>query len=248
MPERRLPLTDTARSYAATAICAVLGGGLLVLAGFTSFAGGPYFTSGDVFADPAEYISLVYLFLWPMYCLVYALLVWIAYRDLPSDVLARAARRDLREGRRLVTRLLGEGGAVSSSVTVSAAAVVVTVLVAQSGLLQRSPVLLILAFLTVGGSWLVMVLAFALAYLRLNEASEAPAGGLHLEVASPRPYRFDDYVTVALLASTMAATISVAPRTRAGWRMLRANVAVAFAFNSVVIAMVVSLLIGGLTV
>lgn len=240
-------MTDTARSYVASLICVVVGGGLLVFAGFTGFAGGPYFSGGELFDEPSQYISLVYLFLWPVYCFSYAVLVWCAYRDIPSTVLRVSARRDLREGRRLVTRVFGEGGAVSSSVTVSAAAVAVTVLVAQSGLLQRSPFLLVLAFLTVGGSWLVMVIAFALAYMRLNEASTAPEGGMHLDVASPRPYRFDDYLTVALLASTMAATISVAPRTRAGWRMIRANVAVAFGFNSVVIAMVVSLLIGGLT-
>ena len=40
--------------------------------------------------------------------------------------------------------------------------------------------------------------------------------------------------------------ISADVPTRAVWRLVRRNVLVAFAFNSVVVAMVVSLLFGGL--
>ncbi|PPG99768.1 hypothetical protein C5C33_17735 [Rathayibacter sp. AY1H3] len=55
-----------------------------------------------------------------------------------------------------------------------------------------------------------------------------------------------DYATLALLLSTMAATVSAEIRSREGWRLVRANVVIAFAFDSVIIAMTVSLLFGGL--
>lgn len=239
-------MTDTVRAYAACGITAVVAGALIALAVTTPFAGGPYAFDLQGTDDVAPVLALAYLFAWPVYCFSYVLLVWRAHSGLPTRTMRVVARRDARARRSPMVRWFGEGGAVSSGLTVSAAAVVVTVIVAQSGLLARSPLLLVLAFLTVGGSWIVMMITFALEYLRLNETSIGRDGARHLTVLSAEPYRFDDYVTIALLASTMAATISVHPGSREGWRLLRANVAVAFAFNSVVIAMTVSLLIGGL--
>jgi len=89
-----------------------------------------------------------------------------------------------------------------------------------------------------------MVYAFAQAYLYL--ATE-PTDVAHLQFAHAEEPRFGDYVTLAVLVSTMAATVSAQLTSRAAWRLVRVNVVIAFAFNSVIIAMVVSLLFAGLT-
>jgi len=57
-----------------------------------------------------------------------------------------------------------------------------------------------------------------------------------------------DDVTFAVLISTMAATTSADITSRIAWRAVRTNVVIAFVFNSVIIAMMVSLLFGGLFV
>ena len=44
----------------------------------------------------------------------------------------------------------------------------------------------------------------------------------------------------------MAATVSATIRSRKAWTLVRVNVLFAFAFNSVIVAMMVSLLFGGL--
>lgn len=58
--------------------------------------------------------------------------------------------------------------------------------------------------------------------------------------------RFTDYLTLAILLSAMAATVSAQIRSREAWGVVRAHVVLAFTFNSVVVAMMVSLLFGGL--
>lgn len=54
------------------------------------------------------------------------------------------------------------------------------------------------------------------------------------------------YLTLAVLLPTMAATVSAKIRSRKAWTLVRVNVIFAFAFNSVIVAMMVSLLFGGL--
>lgn len=90
-----------------------------------------------------------------------------------------------------------------------------------------------------------MVYAFALQYLRLDAGRRAD-GERHLVVDVEGDPQFGDYLTLAVLLSAMAATVSGHLRSRAAWTLARTHVLLAFAFNSVVVAMMVSLLFGGL--
>ncbi|WP_285136507.1 hypothetical protein [Microbacterium sp. lyk4-40-TSB-66] len=81
----------------------------------------------------------------------------------------------------------------------------------------------------------------ALEYLRL---SVSDGDHIALEV-SERPV-FADFLTFAVLVSAMAATVSARVTSRRAWTLVRLNVLFAFAFNSVIVAMMVSLLFGGL--
>ncbi|WP_254668911.1 DUF1345 domain-containing protein [Brevibacterium sp. CS2] len=58
---------------------------------------------------------------------------------------------------------------------------------------------------------------------------------------------FGDHLTMAFTMSTMASTLGARIRTRTGWRAAREHTALAFVFNTVIVAMTVSLLFGGLT-
>lgn len=90
-----------------------------------------------------------------------------------------------------------------------------------------------------------MVYSFALTYMRVDAGSPADTDSKMIFHGEP-PTEFADYLTLAVLASTMAATISATIRSRRAWRVIRTNVVLAFVFNSVIIAMMVSLLFGGL--
>ena len=87
-----------------------------------------------------------------------------------------------------------------------------------------------------------MVFSFAQSYLRLGAGERQ---GAHFRFLFPDMPRFGDYVDLALMLSSSAATVSAEATSRVAWRVVRANVVIAFVFNSVIIAMMVSLLFGG---
>jgi uncharacterized membrane protein len=95
----------------------------------------------------------------------------------------------------------------------------------------------------VASSWALMVFSFAQSYMRLDAGAHTAA---HIRFPFPGAARFGDYVTLAVLLSTMAATVSADITSRRAWRSVRTNVVIAFVFNSVIIAMMVSFFFGGL--
>ena len=84
----------------------------------------------------------------------------------------------------------------------------------------------------------------AAAYMHLNVLGVEKR---HIRFHSEPPEEFDEYLTMAVLASTMAAGISAQINTKAAWRQVRTNVVVAFGFNSLVLGMIVSVVISALT-
>ncbi|WP_241211330.1 hypothetical protein [Brevibacterium aurantiacum] len=64
----------------------------------------------------------------------------------------------------------------------------------------------------------------------------------------PEERAFGDYLTFAVLSSTMTAALPGRAITREGWKMVRSNVIVAFVFNSVVVATLVSMFLSYLKI
>lgn len=58
---------------------------------------------------------------------------------------------------------------------------------------------------------------------------------------------FEDYVTLALMTSVMGATLPATPTNREAWRKIRMNTAFAYVFNTMIFAMVVSVLSASLS-
>ncbi len=73
--------------------------------------------------------------------------------------------------------------------------------------------------------------------------TQAPDETPHLEFRSTREPTFSDFVTVAVMVSTMGVGSPAEVNTTAMWRRMRMNTV----FNTVIVAMMVSLVFGGIT-
>lgn len=203
------------------------------------------FTRDDAAAREWSSVLIVfYLFAWPAFVAVYLLWTHVVYSGQGPRRLDAAARRETQSLRRWWNKVLGYGGASSWTLTGAMAAVLLTIVVAQNPTFRDDGVFIVLGLLSVASSWALMVYSFALEYLRLALAPDDDA--IHISLTVEGDPQFTDYLTLAVMLSTMAATVSADIRTRPAWRLVRINVMFAFAFNSVIVAMMVSLLFGGL--
>jgi uncharacterized membrane protein len=195
------------------------------------------------YAEPDQVLVTTYVIVWPLYTALYVSWSIRAYAHLDPISLRQATAEDDRAQRRLLPRLLGGNGATITTISAATLAVVVTVLIAQRPDFRSDGVYVAGALLTVASSWVLLVFSFAQSYLRLSAADDQHP---HLTFHFAEPARFSDYLTLAMLLSTMAATVPADLTSRRAWRLVRTNVIIAFVFNSVIIAMMVSLLLGGL--
>ena len=191
-----------------------------------------------------ELVVLFYLLFWNLFVLIYVTWTIRSYKLLRGPALIDQVRREVRVQSRWWARAFGFSGATNFAVTAAAFAIFLTVVLAQTEVVRQSLLYLALGVLAVAASWVFMVFAFAAAYMHLNVLA---AESRHIRFHSEPPEEFDDYLTLAVLASTMAAGISAQIRTKAAWKQVRTNVVVAFAFNSLVLAMIVSVVISALS-
>ena len=196
--------------------------------------------SGDLASDRTPLI-FGFLVAWPVFVVVYLLWTHIVYSRQGPRGMRSAAQRETRSLRSFWLRLFGHGGASTWTMTGAFVAVGVTIYLAQTPEFRGDWILVALGLLCVACSWALMVYAFALEYLRLSVDD-----GDHITLEVSEAPRFSDFLTFAVLLSTMAATVSARVTSRRAWTLVRLNVLFAFTFNSVIVAMMVSLLFGGL--
>lgn len=227
-------VSDTARANWSSLVSGLVGIGavtVLVLTGDMSGA-----------TDIPRMLITFYLITWPVFVGVYLLWTHLGYSRQGPRSLSATAYREARNLRRWWSRAFGSGGASSLSLTGASVAVLLTIVVAQNESFRSDWLFVALGLLTVASSWALMVYSFALEYLRLA----ATDGRETIQLGVEGDPQFTDYLTLAVLLSTMAATVSATITSRAAWTLVRTNVLFAFAFNSVIVAMMVSLLFGGL--
>lgn len=230
----RKPSSDHFRAWVSTAVALV--GVLAVLAVLV-------LALGIDISDPTDWGVPVYAFAWQLYTAVYVGWGYRVYSRLDHASLQRVSVAEDRSERRTLPHFLGLTGTTNTTVSAAVVAVIVTVAIAQQPAFRGDPVYVTLALLTVASSWVLMVFSFAQSYLRLGVGAD---DGTHFRFSFPDRAGFGDYVTFAVLISTMAATTPAEVTSRRAWRLVRTNVVIAFVFNSVIIAMMVSLLFGGL--
>ncbi|HJG46389.1 DUF1345 domain-containing protein [Corynebacterium variabile] len=193
---------------------------------------------------PVICFLLVY---WPVYVALYLTWSWRVYSSLDAAGLQSTAVSDLRRNRGWLGSLSGvRRGGTDLTTTAATAAVLVTIVIALTPGIRENTAVIILILVTVVASWAMMVHGFALDYMRAT-LSQAPDETPHLEFRSTREPTFSDFVTVAVMVSTMGVGSPAEVTTTAMWRRMRMNTVLAFFFNTVIVAMMVSLVFGGIT-
>ena len=99
--------------------------------------------------------------------------------------------------------------------------------------------MIVLGLLTVACAWGLKVTSFALQYMRMHAVGEP------IDFPLDEQPVFSDYITLAVLTSTLHGH-NVEFRSSRGWKVQRRHTMLAFGFNTIILAMTISLLFGGL--
>ncbi|MGC5628540.1 DUF1345 domain-containing protein [Georgenia sp. Z1344] len=199
----------------------------------------------DEYATTAEWLRDYFLSLTMPIFLMYWVLFAATHVFFTHRVFTRMSARDLRRfaavqrraGRSWWRSVLGESSAESWTVQGGLVAAIGVLTIAQTDQFRTSIWMILLGFAAVAGSWALMVYAYATRYMRLDSG-----GALEFDLLSEPGYR--DYLTMSVLTSTMQGS-GVRCRTSGAWSVMRTHSMLAFAFNTVIVAMTVSLLVGG---
>ncbi len=219
----------------------VLGGGFVLLA----LAGdrlGLDPGSGDGRANQEFFGS--YFVAWIVYCVVQSLLTVRAFSGVDGRTLAAWLRADdpppAFRWFRVMTADSGTAGAVMFCIV----AVVAVVIAATQPSLRGQPGFVVLAFLSVAGSWLLIIVTFAALYARkdAHENGLAFPGSEHDDLPE-----FFDYLYFSVQIGTAFTSSDVSITDRSMRRTVTAHSLVAFVFNTVIVALLVSFLLAVVT-
>jgi len=175
---------------------------------------------------------------WTVIALTSSLVTWLVFRRASADELARwlAATTPTGTWKRLTWQLNG-GGAVSWAITGSTIAVTAVVILGLNTDYRQEPLVVFPAVGVVVASLLMIISAYAVRYARENVESggaEFPGG------AAPR---FVDYFYLSVQVSTTFSSSDVALVTSSMRRVVSLHSLIAFTFNTVIVALLVSVLI-----
>ncbi|PWD49502.1 hypothetical protein C8046_00960 [Serinibacter arcticus] len=187
-------------------------------------------------------IPTIMLTFWSAATLLYCLLTHVHLSRLGAATLReRSAREAASRHRHWYTPLLGSGGPASWTISGGFIVLVFTLVLAQSPVWRSSIWLLAISALSVASSWVVMVYTHALRYC------ERDAQERSLDFGGDEEPVFADYLQHSLLVSVAGVAAPATPTTRAGWRDLTQHAVTAFIVNGVLVAMIVTLLLGRFT-
>lgn len=202
-------------------------------------------TSGE--ADEARTVVTVVV-AWTLFSALHTVATWWAFRGLSGEALRQAViaeterrRRNRRWYQRLSQSMLGNIGAASWSVQISGMALLAVLVLVLIPDLRRQPALLVMVLVMVVMSWANVAVTYALHYARLDLDGEETR---LLGFPGVGQRTFSDYLYVALGVQTAFTTSDVELRTADIRRVVMGHGVLAFAFNSVIIAVLVSLLVG----
>lgn len=186
---------------------------------------------------------------WACLTVADSLLTWLAFRGLTGrelvDTVLASPRRQRRASwwRRIFT---GGGGAASTALTMAALALVGVIILLVDGRLRHQPGVLLAAGALVLAAWVECVVCYALHYAREDSQAEflclpdEPDGG-----AGAVEKAWIDYVYLAVSVQTTFGVTDATVMTRHGRRLVTLHALLAFGFNTVLVALMVSLALGG---
>lgn len=176
---------------------------------------------------------------WDGFCVLYlGLTLGRIGREGPEEIRARAAQQD--EGKAVILLL------VLAACAASLAAVGLELSLARHDHGLEKALRVAAAFATVTGSWLVMQLVFALHYAHEFYAADAHTGedlgGLAFPGAEAPDYW--DFLHFSIVIGVAAQTADVAFTARRLRRLGTAHSLIAFAFNTLILALTINLVAG----
>lgn len=235
-----LTLSDDSRANIAGVPALIVSGILVFGFDFDPLGSGPSMAAS--LALPHEVINLFLVF-WPLFALTYLLWTHAGLRDLDETELIVHSRWSVANRRRWWSKWFGMGGAVSWATMAAYLAFIFNIFLVTSGSGGDIVISAGLGIANVIASWAVLVYSFALEFMRLDLSGGGSPGERQLEFEMEGPREFGDYLTFSVLSSTMTAALPGRAVSRRAWRLVRTNVIVAFAFNSVVVATLVSMIL-----
>lgn len=181
--------------------------------------------------------------IWVLFCLIHTVWTHLTFRGLAGDRLRAAVavqrRRERHETATIWRRLwYTSSHAPSWSVQVGVVALVAVLVVVVVPGLRANLLFLGVAMALVVSSWANTVVSYALHYARLDLADRA------IDFPGDDDRTFTDYLYLSVALQTTFGTTDASILTSDMRRTTMVHGVLAFVFNSVIVAMIVSLLIG----
>ena len=223
---------DIVRNYAAFGASALV---TLAIVGIAVATGRLTLQGSDEVAGLTTQVVAIYLVFWVISCTAQVALTHLVCTRLPEEALRDEARR-VRQGIRPWERWLGAMGPVWASSLTSMVAVALALLLARLQRVTDSTSLMLLGTASVVAAWAIVVQSFAVEYHRMWLVGD-PMRFEH----DDRP-EFDDFVTTSIHIATLL-SCDVRFGARRARRIVRTQGMLALLFNTVVLAMVVSIIL-----
>lgn len=223
---------DIVRNYVAFGASALV---TLAIVGIAVATGRLTLQGSDEVAGLTTQVVAIYLVFWIISCTAQVALTHLVCTRLPEEALRDEARR-VRQGLRPWERWLGAMGPVWASSLTSMVAVALALLLARLQRVTDSTSLMLLGTGSVVAAWAIVVQSFAVEYHRMWLVGD-PMRFEH----DDRP-EFDDFVTTSIHIATLL-SCDVRFGARRARRIVRTQGMLALLFNTVVLAMVVSIIL-----
>ncbi len=185
-----------------------------------------------------EIAIISYFLYWSSIAVFYAVLPFVAFWKADGETLARWLRATAPRTRSArMLQMLGGGGSVSWAVTGSVVSVAAVLLLSIVPRFREQPLIVGTGIAVVVSSMAMTIAAYAVRYARMN----ATGGGISFP-ASETP-RFPDFVYLAVQVATTFSSSDVALETTTIRRAVTSNSLISFAFNTVIVALLVSIIV-----
>ena len=193
----------------------------------------------DVDASDAARSATALFIYWALLSLVSSLLSWQVFRGASGAELKNwlIATAPPKKGNHFWHSLNG-GGAASWAVTGSIVAVISVLVLSFNAEFRTSPFVVYSGIAVVVSSLIMTIVAYAVRYAR----EFATEGGI--EFAKTTEPVFSDFLYLAVQVATTFSTSDVTITTTNTRRLVTANALISFAFNTVIVALLVSVLVG----
>lgn len=186
----------------------------------------------------AQFLTFALIY-WTLWCTLQCILTYLIFGRCDASTFAQRIQSAESGRRRLWRVVLGiDEGAVSLATVLSVGMVVVTMFVFITPKLHRDTSVIAAAATSIVSSWMLTALSYAIDYARLDMRTKG------LQFPGNEQLAFSDYLYYAICVNSTFATSDVTVVSSAMRRLTTTHTLVAFGFNTVIFALLITLLTG----